>query len=148
MQKISGCGIYIIKWDNCPHFYIGKSTNIHKRINYHKSFFDRNFHTQKKLESTFQTYGHPNYDVLEYCTKEDLDDKEYKYLLLHQDNPYSLNTRHYNKETPLQKSVGILLTNKEYTVFHTLLKNGMKRREALIECFKTKNEMKHKCFIS
>ena len=72
------CGIYKLMFKGTNKVYIGQSTNIDRRYKEHLA----NFITKKcnnKLLKAYDDYGVPNYEVLEECTEELLEELEIKY---------------------------------------------------------------------
>jgi len=76
------CGIYAIKNKINNKMYIGKSVNVNKRKSYHFWLLRTNNHFNPKLQSAFNKYGEENFEfvILEKCNKDELDDKEIKYI--------------------------------------------------------------------
>jgi group I intron endonuclease len=76
------CGIYYIKNKINNKFYIGKSVNIIKRINEHKSYLNLNKHYNTYLQKSWNKYGEENFEtgVIEECERNDLDYKEIFYI--------------------------------------------------------------------
>ena len=87
------CGIYAIKNKINNKMYIGKSVNVHKRKSYHFWLLRSNNHFNPKLQSAFNKYGEENFEfvILEKCNKDELDDKEIKYI-----NRYNTTNNGYN----------------------------------------------------
>ena len=58
--------------------YIGQSTNFKKRWENHKYKLNSNSHSNPHLQFSWNKYGKDSFEfgVLEYCRKEELDDKE------------------------------------------------------------------------
>lgn len=80
--------------------YIGQSVNIEKRYNQHKNRYDKFGGKDSSIEDTYfhsmlRHYGFHNFDfeVLEECSKEQLNEKEIYYIALHS----SLYPNGYNK---------------------------------------------------
>lgn len=75
-------GIYAIKNRINNKMYVGKSVNIKKRKSYHFWLLRTNNHFNPKLQSAFNKYGEENFEfvILEKCNKDELDDKEIKYI--------------------------------------------------------------------
>lgn len=70
-------GIYCLYFKELDDkFYIGYSTNINKRINDHISQLMLNKHSNEKLQSAYNKYGKPIFEVLEYCDSKFLTEKE------------------------------------------------------------------------
>jgi group I intron endonuclease len=75
-------GIYAIKNRTNNKMYIGQSVNVRKRKSYHLWLLRTNNHFNPKLQSAFNKYGEENFEfvILEKCNKDELDDKEIKYI--------------------------------------------------------------------
>ncbi len=76
------CGVYAIKNRTNNKMYIGQSVNVRKRKSYHLWLLRTNNHFNPKLQSAFNKYGEENFEfvILEKCNKDELDDKEIKYI--------------------------------------------------------------------
>lgn len=87
------CGIYAIKNKINNKMYIGKSVNVNKRKSYHLWLLRNNSHFNPKLQNAFNKYGEENLEfvILEKCNKDELDDKEIKYI-----NRYNTTNNGYN----------------------------------------------------
>ena len=74
-------GLYLIRNLHNGKVYVGQSVNIERRFRNHKS---RTFSTdyETPLYKAFQKYGIENFsfEILEECTKEELDEKEMFYI--------------------------------------------------------------------
>lgn len=57
-------------------YYIGCSSNLSTRIEWHLSMLKSLKHTNKGLQQAFIDYGEPIVEILEYCTLEVLKDRE------------------------------------------------------------------------
>lgn len=64
-------GVYTLKFDQGYH-YIGKADNIPRRWEQHAKSFEKGNHT-KKLQRAYDSFGEPNYEVLEYCHQDHID---------------------------------------------------------------------------
>lgn len=75
-------GIYIIKNNIDNKVYIGQSINIKKRIKNHMQNLKNNRHQNVHLQRAFNKYGEQafSFDVLEYCTKDMLNNREIYYI--------------------------------------------------------------------
>lgn len=80
MDKISG--IYCIENKITNKKYIGKSVDIIKRWNEHKSLLNRNVHENTYLQHAWNKYGEYFFDfyILEECNKQELNEKEIMYI--------------------------------------------------------------------
>lgn len=63
-------------------YYIGSSKNVEKRIICHFSKLRKNKHHSKKLQNSFNKYGHVNFShqIIELCEAEILQQREQHYL--------------------------------------------------------------------
>lgn len=76
------CGIYCIKNKITNKVYVGSSTNIKRRRNFHFNSLNKNKHHSIKLQRTYEKYGKENFKhfVLEYCDKNNLDVLEKEWI--------------------------------------------------------------------
>lgn len=86
----NNCGIYIIKNIINNKVYIGQSIQLKKRINRHKRELRNNKHHNKYLQNSWDKYGKENFifDILTYCSSEELDDLEIYYIELFNSTDY------------------------------------------------------------
>lgn len=73
-------GIYRLFWDSCDYYYYGQAKDIKKRISIHISNLRKNKHANKKIQSIYKKYGFPNYEVVEFCELDVIDDREQYYI--------------------------------------------------------------------
>ena len=89
-------GIYKITNKINQHSYIGLSTNIEKRIKYHKTPYNWQRESNKALYQAILKYGIDNFtfEILEECKVSELDDKEKYYIQLYDTykNGYNMTT--------------------------------------------------------
>lgn len=87
-------GIYKITNKINGHAYIGLSTNIEKRFEYHKNPYNQKREHTKLLYLAFAKYGIENFtfETLEECSIEELAEKEQFYITLYdtQKNGYNM----------------------------------------------------------
>lgn len=85
MQNDNKSGIYCIENKNNNKKYIGQSVNIHYRWTKHKHELNNNCHHNEYLQNAWNKYGENTFEfyVLEYCSKENLDEKEKYYISLY-----------------------------------------------------------------
>lgn len=70
-------GIYCIYFDKLDDmYYIGCSSNLTKRIQWHNSMLFSEKHTNKRLQQAFMDYGEPTVEILEYCSLDKLMERE------------------------------------------------------------------------
>jgi group I intron endonuclease len=73
-------GIYKLSWEGVEHFYIGQSIDIKKRFTSHKKTMIANKHKNIRVQRCYDKYGLPNFEIIEECLYEELNDKEQYYL--------------------------------------------------------------------
>jgi hypothetical protein len=75
-------GIYRIYNKVTNKSYIGQTINLKKRLIDHRYLLKSNKHINTYLQNSFNKYGLKNFEfnILEYCNKEDLDEKEIYYI--------------------------------------------------------------------
>lgn len=75
---VSIIGIYSITNTINNKRYIGHTTNIKRRWNYHRCYLKNNSHDNQHLQDDYNKYGLSafKFEVLEECLKTQLDDKE------------------------------------------------------------------------
>ena len=83
-------GIYKMTFSN-NHYYIGQSIDTSRRFTQHKREFKKLIHSNSRLQNCYNKYGEPIFEVIEECSKEDLDLIETKYLYEHIDNELCCN---------------------------------------------------------
>lgn len=78
----SKTGVYAITCYGNGKFYIGSSVNVSARRNSHFSQLRKRKHQNKHLQNAYNKYGEDSFyfDVVEYCTKEDVLTVEQKWL--------------------------------------------------------------------
>jgi len=78
-------GIYIIKNIKNGKVYIGKGVNIHARWSKHKRLLKANKHYNIHLQRSWNKYGASKFKffVLEYCTEEQLNEREKHYISIY-----------------------------------------------------------------
>ena len=76
------CGIYEIKCLSNGKSYLGSSSNLKKRFSNHKSRLRSSEHGNIHLQNAWNKYGEKNFsfEILEYCTHEELISKEQEWL--------------------------------------------------------------------
>ena len=75
-------GIYGIHNIANNKWYVGQSQDIRKRLNGHKNLLKKNQHHNKHLQRSYNQYGETSfeYEILELCTIDELDDLETKWI--------------------------------------------------------------------
>jgi len=78
----NNCGIYKITNTVNGRFYIGSSQDIPLRWRQHKSHMNRNCHSNRHLQNSWNKHGEGSFtfEVLEYCEKERLIEREQFYI--------------------------------------------------------------------
>lgn len=84
-------GIYMLYWDNTPHFYIGSSKNLKSRIKQHFYLFKSFKSSNPKIIPLLKEFGLPKFKIVENCTEYDLSKKEMDLVAQFADNEYLLN---------------------------------------------------------
>ena len=76
------CGIYKITNTVTRKFYIGSAVNIKRRWAYHRSQLGANKHGNRHLQNSWNKHGEDSFtfEVLEYCGKERLIEREQFYI--------------------------------------------------------------------
>lgn len=94
-------GIYAIKNIQKGKMYIGQSIDIKARWRQHLKNLRKNTHIAKYLQNSFNKYGENSfiYGVIEYCTKEKLNEREYYWI-----NYYNTFIKGYNQTIPNPKT--------------------------------------------
>jgi group I intron endonuclease len=101
-------GIYKLNWLESGYFYIGQSIDIQNRFNRHKHLMINNKNKSGFIQSVYNKYGMPSFEILEECLYDDLNSREQHYLDLHFDddkccnlnkNAVSSKGHKYSKET-------------------------------------------------
>lgn len=96
-------GIYKITNTVTGRVYIGKSVNIASRIGEHKRDLRQNRHCNPRLQNSWNKHGEDvfKYEVLDTCTKEELQEKEIYYIQLYNacNHKYGYNIREEDKQT-------------------------------------------------
>lgn len=90
-------GIYCIENISTSKKYIGQSVNISDRWKKHISELNRNSHHNDYLQKAWNKYGKDDFRfyVLEYCSTDELNNKEDSYIKLHNtmDRDYGYNLK-------------------------------------------------------
>lgn len=78
---MDNCGIYCIYFNERPNdFYIGRSTNLHVRLQNHISALIAGRHVNSKLQNFYNKFGMPEIEILEYAAPEVLKELEEFYI--------------------------------------------------------------------
>jgi group I intron endonuclease len=75
-------GVYILLNSKSKKIYIGQTNNLRKRWMEHRAMLRGNYHANSKLQRAWNKYGENSFkfQVLEYCSVEQLDEREQHYL--------------------------------------------------------------------
>lgn len=74
---MNNIGIYCVFWKEIlEKFYVGLSSNLDKRIAWHKSMLISKKHKNNRLQEAFNLYGMPEFFIIENCPLESLKDRE------------------------------------------------------------------------
>jgi group I intron endonuclease len=76
----NGSGIYIITLNNSNSIYVGSAVNLNSRKSTHLSALKKNNHCNKKLQNCYNKYNDFMFNVLEFCKKEQLIEREQYYI--------------------------------------------------------------------
>lgn len=78
---MDNCGIYVIYFEDSPNeFYVGRSSNLHVRLQNHRSALLANRHINSKLQNYYNKYGEPKFEILIRAEPEALKDLEQFYI--------------------------------------------------------------------
>lgn len=83
-------GIYKMTFSN-NHYYIGQAVDTNRRFTQHKRELTKGIHSNSRLQNCFNKYGEPKFEVIQECSKEELNSIETKYLFEHVDNELCCN---------------------------------------------------------
>lgn len=88
-------GIYEIKNTINNKVYIGLSSNIRNRFNYHRYALRNSVHTNRFLQGDWDIYGEKNFmfNIIEQCSEDYLSEKEVKFIAMYRatDRKYGYN---------------------------------------------------------
>jgi len=73
-------GVYMLSWDTNPYYYYGGSIDLIGRRQQHFRSLRNDYHRNFILSRIYFKYGLPNFTILEYCDKSQVDIIEQKYL--------------------------------------------------------------------
>ncbi len=69
-----------MSWPNNDYFYYGQAVKLNHRFGCHKETMKKGKHKNRKVQSIFNKYGLPNFEVIEYCEIENLNEREQFYI--------------------------------------------------------------------
>lgn len=86
--KLNTSGVYKITCTITGEFYIGSSINMNSRYRHHKHDLNYNIHGNVNLQRLWNTYRERyfKFEVIEYCNKDILRDREQYYIDLNRNN--------------------------------------------------------------
>jgi hypothetical protein len=84
------CGIYKITFPN-GHYYYGQSINMKTRKSRHLFELTKGIHSNSRLQNCYNKYKDFTFDIIQECSKEELNSIETKYLFEHVDNELCCN---------------------------------------------------------
>lgn len=84
------CGIYKIAFPN-GHYYYGQSINMRTRYSRHLFELKKGVHSNSRLQNCYNKYGKFDFEIIQECTKEELNSIETKYLFENVDNELCCN---------------------------------------------------------
>jgi group I intron endonuclease len=89
-------GVYKITNTANGKCYIGVSKNVNMRLETHKRWLKYNCHPNKHLQNSYNKHGENyfKFEVLEYCSIEELDEKEKYYIDYYDSLQHGFNNRH------------------------------------------------------
>lgn len=109
-------GVYLLCFPNCEKPYIGQSEDIGTRYAQHIRKLKQN-KGARKVQKAYDQYGLPSLVILEFCTIEELNEKESKYIKEFNSIKRGLNTVNVTTST-LPKNT--LLYNDLYQNIETI----------------------------
>lgn len=138
-KKYAIPGIYCIAYESI--LYIGKTINIERRLRQHISKLNCKKHHNSKLQNYYNKYKDKfTYHVIEFCSKEDLSEKETYYIKIYDtylngfnlttDEIYKLRAEDVKKLKEKNYKISIKLKNKKFsnehikTLVESRIKNG------------------------
>lgn len=140
-------GIYLMKNTKDNKVYVGKSTNINKRIANHLKSLKRNEHYNKHLQGAWNKDSeHFIFSILEECTIENINEREIYWISFYQSNKMQYG---YNKTDGGSGTIGHELTKEHKQKLREANKGqvpwikGKKHKQETIEKIKEKNKLAH-----
>lgn len=89
-MNLNTAGIYLLRWEDTPYFYIGKSINIKERLLQHEASFKEET-AASKLQWAYEEFGLPSIRVLAECHRDNIDVLEAYYINFYR-SEFMLNT--------------------------------------------------------
>lgn len=145
------CGIYLITNKINGKKYVGQSTDILYRWSQHISYINK-LHHKSLLKSAFQHYGvdNFNFEIIEICSPEELDDKEKYYINKYNTYYLAKNSNGYNMTLGGNGQNGYGKSVKQYdldgnfiriynTIIEAALDTGVKDSSIVNCCAKRRN---------
>lgn len=84
-QKLAS-GVYRMYWNNNQYFYYGQSKNFAHRWRMHLVM-----HSNYRITEVISRFGKPDFEIIEYCGLQELNEREQYYINLHFNNLLCLN---------------------------------------------------------
>ncbi len=117
-------GIYKITNLVNSKIYVGSSINIYNRRHTHTTKLNKNIHSSRHLQSSYNKYGRHNFlfEVIEYCSKEVLTEREQYWI--------DALKPEYNKRLIVERNTGLPISEsarvKISETLKTRYRNGLK----------------------
>jgi group I intron endonuclease len=99
---INKSGVYILHIKD--HSYIGSASSLYARIRKHKSALELNKHVNTFLQNCYNKHREITYDILEFCNREKLIEKECLYIKQYIPD--------LNMKSPMESNAGFHLTKE------------------------------------
>ncbi len=80
IAQLREAGIYRLYWPKQGYFYYGQSNNLHIRKLRHFRALKDNKHYNKFVQRVFNSYGEPEFQIVELCELTNLDNREQFYI--------------------------------------------------------------------
>jgi len=148
IAKYGQPGIYNLFWDGQGYYYIGQAKSLKSRKAVHFSSLKKGTHDNPKLQNIYNKYGLPDFEVLEECNIERLQNREQLYLEFHFDDKMNCNllpsakSSIGYKHTPETKLLfKERMANPEARKFLSEINKGHKRNVGLKHSEETKLKM-------
>lgn len=109
-------GIYKFTFSN-NHYYIGQLLNIKRREQQHCRDMLKNKHPNSRVQNCFNKYGNPNFEILEECSIDVLNEKETFYISQYIKDVNCCNVCLFGKNrigTTQPESAKILISNYQH----------------------------------
>lgn len=84
-------GIYKMYWNNNEYYYYGQAVKLSHRKSCHISEMLKGKHKNAKIQSIFNKHGLPEFEIVERCEVQFLDEREQHYIDIHHGNKFCCN---------------------------------------------------------